>query len=64
MTLGDIYLEKSDLENAKNAFYTALYLTPENADGHWKLGLTMHKLGHFDLAILRVLTLVEGTYLV
>jgi len=53
MALGDLYLDKSDLENARKAFTSALFLNPKNAEGHWKLGLTMHKLGHFDLAIIR-----------
>ncbi|KAF0751940.1 UDP-N-acetylglucosamine--peptide N-acetylglucosaminyltransferase 110 kDa subunit-like [Aphis craccivora] len=53
MSLGNLYLDKSDLENAKDAFITALYLTPQNADGHWKLGLTFHKLGHYDMALIR-----------
>ncbi|KAE9527915.1 hypothetical protein AGLY_012739 [Aphis glycines] len=53
MTLGDLFLKKSDLENARNAFTSALFLNPINADGHWKLGRTMHKLGHYDLAIIR-----------
>jgi len=53
MKLGDLYLEKSDLENARNAFTTALYLYPENADGHYKLSLTMTKLNRHDLAMIR-----------
>jgi len=53
MILGDLYLKKSDPDNARNAFTTALYLDPENAEAHWKLGLAMHALGHYDLAIMR-----------
>ncbi|KAE9521597.1 hypothetical protein AGLY_018005 [Aphis glycines] len=52
MILGDLYLKKSDPENARNAFTTALYLNPKNAEAHWKLGLAMHLLGHYDLAII------------
>jgi len=53
MQLGELYLNKSDLENARNAFTTALYLNPENASGHYKLSLTMKKLDHEDLAFIR-----------
>jgi len=56
MELGDLYLEESDLEKARNSFTTnttALYLYPENADGHYKLSLTMTKLNHYDLAMIR-----------
>ncbi|XP_050063566.1 uncharacterized protein LOC126552745 isoform X1 [Aphis gossypii] len=53
ISLGDLFLKKSDLENARNAFTSALFLNPINTDGHWKLGLTLHKLGHYELAIIR-----------
>ncbi|XP_050066553.1 uncharacterized protein LOC126548866 [Aphis gossypii] len=53
MILGDLYLKKSDPENARNALTTALCLNPKNAEGHWKLGLVFHLLGHYDLAIVR-----------
>ncbi|XP_050060697.1 UDP-N-acetylglucosamine--peptide N-acetylglucosaminyltransferase 110 kDa subunit-like isoform X4 [Aphis gossypii] len=59
IALGNLYLDKSDLENARNAFTTALFSTPDNADGHWKLGLTMHKLGHYDMALVRYRKAIE-----
>lgn len=59
ISLGHLYLDKSDLENAKNAFISALYITPDNADGHWKLGLTFHKLGQYDSALIRYRKAIE-----
>ncbi|KAE9536926.1 hypothetical protein AGLY_006733 [Aphis glycines] len=62
MKLGDLCLEKSDLENARNAFITALFLNPENADGHYKLSVTMNKLNHNDLALIRITNAKELKY--
>ncbi|XP_025206791.1 UDP-N-acetylglucosamine--peptide N-acetylglucosaminyltransferase 110 kDa subunit-like isoform X2 [Melanaphis sacchari] len=59
ISLGDLYLDRFDLENARNAFTTAVYFNPENAHGHWKVGLTMHNLGQFDLALMRYRKAIE-----
>jgi len=55
MSLGDLYLEsdRNDLKNARSAFICAILFNPGNAYGHWKVGLTMYKLGHFKLALIR-----------
>ncbi|XP_026807762.1 UDP-N-acetylglucosamine--peptide N-acetylglucosaminyltransferase 110 kDa subunit-like isoform X2 [Rhopalosiphum maidis] len=53
ISLGDLYLDRLDLENAIDAFNTAVDLNPENALGYWKFGLIMHKLGHFNFALSR-----------
>ncbi|KAE9527842.1 hypothetical protein AGLY_012666 [Aphis glycines] len=52
MILGDLYLKKSDPDNAKTTFTSALSLNPNNAGAHWKLGLALHLLGNYDLAII------------
>ncbi|XP_025206937.1 UDP-N-acetylglucosamine--peptide N-acetylglucosaminyltransferase 110 kDa subunit-like [Melanaphis sacchari] len=59
ISLGDLYLDRSDLENARNAFITAAYFNPENVYGHWKVGLIMHLLGHFNLALIRYRKAIE-----
>lgn len=51
--LGDVYINQNEDEKAKLSYTASLYLNPDDADGHWKLGLVMHKLGHFDMALLR-----------
>lgn len=53
MILGDLYINQNEEEKAKLSYTAYLYLNPDDADGHWKLGLVMHKLGHFDMALLR-----------
>jgi len=55
MSLGNLYLNKFDIENARKAFITALYLIPENDYNHWKIGLVMHNLGQYDLGLIRYL---------
>ncbi|XP_026805209.1 UDP-N-acetylglucosamine--peptide N-acetylglucosaminyltransferase 110 kDa subunit-like [Rhopalosiphum maidis] len=59
ISLGDLYLDRLDLENAIDAFNTAVDLNPENALGYWKFGLIMHKLGHLNLALSRYKTAIE-----
>ncbi|KAL5233485.1 hypothetical protein ACI65C_000895 [Semiaphis heraclei] len=59
MSLGELYLEDDDQENARNAFTRAIYWNPENAYGHWKVGLIMYKLGYFDLALNRYKKAIE-----
>ncbi|CAI6360983.1 unnamed protein product [Macrosiphum euphorbiae] len=51
MSMGNLYLEKDDYENARNSFDCAVLMNPNNAFGHWKLGLALYKLGHDDLAL-------------
>jgi len=51
MSMGDLYLEKDDYENARNSFCYAVLMNPRNALGHWKMGLTLYKLGDLDLAL-------------
>ncbi|XP_060858426.1 UDP-N-acetylglucosamine--peptide N-acetylglucosaminyltransferase-like [Metopolophium dirhodum] len=51
MSMGDLYLEKDDYENARNSFCCAVLMNPMNAFGHWRMGLTLYKLGHLDLAL-------------
>jgi len=51
MSMGDLYLEKDDQESARNSFCCAVLMNPGNAFGYWKMGLTLHKLGHSDLAL-------------
>lgn len=53
IALGNLYLNKFDIENARNAFTTAVYLNPKNAESHWKIGFAMHSLGQYDLALIR-----------
>ncbi|XP_016663714.1 UDP-N-acetylglucosamine--peptide N-acetylglucosaminyltransferase 110 kDa subunit-like [Acyrthosiphon pisum] len=50
MSMGDLYLEKDDYENARNSFCCAVLMNPRNAFGHWKMGLTLYQLGHEELA--------------
>ncbi|XP_022182887.1 UDP-N-acetylglucosamine--peptide N-acetylglucosaminyltransferase 110 kDa subunit-like isoform X2 [Myzus persicae] len=59
MSLGDLYLEDDDQENARNAFTWAILMNPGNPYGHWKVGLTMYKLRHFDLALIRFRKAIE-----
>ncbi|XP_001952129.2 UDP-N-acetylglucosamine--peptide N-acetylglucosaminyltransferase 110 kDa subunit [Acyrthosiphon pisum] len=59
MSIGDLYLESDDQENARNAFFCAILLNPRNAFGHWKVGLTMYNLGHLDLALTRYKHAIE-----
>ncbi|CAI6361564.1 unnamed protein product [Macrosiphum euphorbiae] len=51
MSMGDLYLEKDDYENARNSFCCAVLMNPRNEFGHWKMGLALYKLGHHDLAL-------------
>ncbi|XP_016660954.1 UDP-N-acetylglucosamine--peptide N-acetylglucosaminyltransferase 110 kDa subunit-like [Acyrthosiphon pisum] len=59
MSMGDLYLESDDQENARNAFCCAILLNPGNAIAHWKMGLTMYNLGHWDLALTRYKHAIE-----
>ncbi|KAF0747461.1 UDP-N-acetylglucosamine--peptide N-acetylglucosaminyltransferase 110 kDa subunit-like isoform X1 [Aphis craccivora] len=52
MPLGNIYLNIFDIDNARKAFTTALYLNPKNTHGHWKIELAMHNLNQYDLALI------------
>ncbi|KAE9522088.1 hypothetical protein AGLY_017507 [Aphis glycines] len=53
------------LENARKTFTTAVYLNPKNAESHWKIGFTMHKLGQYaidsvsQLEYFRILYLID-----
>ncbi|XP_050434786.1 UDP-N-acetylglucosamine--peptide N-acetylglucosaminyltransferase 110 kDa subunit-like [Adelges cooleyi] len=51
--LGDMYFDKKNQEASRSLYIQALYLNPNNSEGHWKLGLTYHILGNLDLALLR-----------
>ncbi|XP_060873489.1 UDP-N-acetylglucosamine--peptide N-acetylglucosaminyltransferase-like [Metopolophium dirhodum] len=51
MSMGDLYMEKDDYQNARNSFCCAVLMNPRNAFGHWKMGLTLYQLGHDDLAL-------------
>ncbi|KAF0713330.1 UDP-N-acetylglucosamine--peptide N-acetylglucosaminyltransferase 110 kDa subunit-like isoform X2 [Aphis craccivora] len=62
MSLDNLYLNKFDIENARKAFITALYLTPENVYNHWEIGLAMHNLGQYDLSLIRYLQWCIGGY--
>jgi len=51
ISLGDLYMESNDYENAKDVYISDIQFNPENAIGHWKVGLVMHKLGHYNMAL-------------
>jgi len=53
MVMGNLHLEKDDYENARTSFCCAVLFNPRNAFGHWKMGLTMYKLGHLNSALKR-----------
>ncbi|XP_050060487.1 UDP-N-acetylglucosamine--peptide N-acetylglucosaminyltransferase 110 kDa subunit-like [Aphis gossypii] len=53
IALGNLYLDKFDIENAIHEFATALYFNPKNAESHWKLGLALHNMGQYDSALIR-----------
>lgn len=55
LSLGDLYFDRNEPEKARNAYINALFINSENANLHWKLGLALYKLGHFDLALTRYL---------
>ncbi|XP_022176576.1 UDP-N-acetylglucosamine--peptide N-acetylglucosaminyltransferase 110 kDa subunit-like [Myzus persicae] len=59
MALGDLYMDSNDHENASNIFTCATHFNPDNAYGHWKLGLTMYKQGRLDLALLSYKRAIE-----
>lgn len=44
-------MESNDYENAKDVYISDIQFNPENAIGHWKVGLVMHKLGHYNMAL-------------
>lgn len=48
--LGDIYYAQNDKENAMSAYISAVYINPDNAKGHWKLGRILYQMGRIDMA--------------
>ncbi|CAI6356342.1 unnamed protein product [Macrosiphum euphorbiae] len=53
MSIGDLYMEKDDYENAKSAFTCAAIMNPKNEYSHWKMGQTLYMLGQLDLALIK-----------
>ncbi|XP_025409291.1 UDP-N-acetylglucosamine--peptide N-acetylglucosaminyltransferase-like [Sipha flava] len=58
VSLGDYYIQQND-EKAKRAYTAALLIDPDNAEGHWKLGIQYFRLGLLDMAAKRYSKSIE-----
>ncbi|XP_050543771.1 UDP-N-acetylglucosamine--peptide N-acetylglucosaminyltransferase 110 kDa subunit-like [Daktulosphaira vitifoliae] len=59
ISLGDMHFDSKKYESARNAYTTSLCFNPDNADGHWKLGLTLYMMGHLCNAFPRYRKAIE-----
>lgn len=52
IAIGDLYFNRKDYIKSIEAYNSATYCDPENADSYWKLGISFHYIGEFNDAFM------------